>query len=235
MNTIATHPDADSYVTLTEADDYLLVKTKFSQWENLADDSKERLLIQATRQIDMLPFSSVPMYRMPMGYRMEQNLKFPLFTTYNNYLTSQSFTNNSITTNTFKNNNGTPTGMWDNGALVIREGTGRGKTYQVTSFNADTGVIQIEGTFEAIGEDSQFHIIKEVPDEVRRATVEQAFFNLTNTPNPYVERGVTSVRIDDVSETYARPMGSTLNGISYSIEALGYLEPFISMTGRIQT
>lgn len=235
MNTIPTHPDADSYVTVAEADQYLMVKNQYSQWSNLTTQKKDMLLVQATRQVDMLPFSSIPMYYMAKSYRLEQQLKFPLFVGQNSYFTASSFTSNTVTTNTFKNNSGIPTGMWDNGALVIYEGTGRGTTYAVESFNAETGTIQIVGTFSAIDQTSQFHIVKEIPDKVRWGTIEQAFFNLTTKPNPYVERGVTSVKIDDVSESYTRPMGSTINGISYSIEALGYLEPYISMTGTIQT
>ena len=62
--------NANSYVTLTEANDYFDTSPDSSTWTNKTDDQKKRALISATRWIDTLVF---------YGDRCDdgQALKFP--------------------------------------------------------------------------------------------------------------------------------------------------------------
>ena len=62
--------NANSYVTLTEANDYFDTSPDSSTWSNKSDDQKKRALISATRWIETLVF---------YGDRCDegQALKFP--------------------------------------------------------------------------------------------------------------------------------------------------------------
>ena len=62
--------NANSYVTLSEANDYFDTSPDSSTWTNKTDDQKKRALISATRWIDTLVF---------YGDRCDENqaLKFP--------------------------------------------------------------------------------------------------------------------------------------------------------------
>ena len=62
--------NANSYVTLTEANDYFDTSPDSSTWTNKTDDQKKRALISATRWIDTFVFQ---------GDRCDENqaLKFP--------------------------------------------------------------------------------------------------------------------------------------------------------------
>jgi hypothetical protein len=235
MNTIPTHPEANSYTTVSFADDYLLVKSEYSDWDTLPEEDKEKLLIRATRQIDMLNFVGLPVYYQARDYRIQQNLKFPIIPTPQKSFTPNSYTSTSVTNLSMIGKQDEPTGYWKGGALVVREGTGRGGVYEISNSNNDTGVISILGTFEAIDSTSQVTLIYKTPDDIKKAVCEQAFYLINYKANPLVQDGITSVKVDDIAETYAMPMGSSLNGISYSIEALGYIEPYVSRTYRMQT
>ena len=235
MNVIPTHPDADSYTTVAFADDYLSMKDGEKAWSNLSNDEKERYLVRASRQLDMLPISSLPLYYEAANFRRKQGLKFPLLHDRKYQVPASSFGTNTVVSSQLSGLQHMPTGFFDDGALIIIEGTGRGSIYHIDTFNGETGTVTTKTNFVAVDETSRITLVQDIHDNVKRAVCEQALYLITYQENPLVSKGISSVKVDDVSETYVMPFGSSINGVSYSIEALGYIEPFISTTSRMQT
>ena len=235
MNVIPTHPDADSYTTLAFADDYLSMKDEEKTWSNLSNTQKERYLVRASRQLDMLPISSLPLYYEAINFRRKQGLKFPLLHDRTYQVPATSLGARTMVSSQLAGLQHMPTGYFDKGALVIIEGTGRGSIYQIATFNGETGTVTVTVDFTAIDLTSRIVLVEQIHEDVQRAVCEQALYLITYQENPLVSKGISSVKVDDVSETYVMPFGSSINGVSYSIEALGYIEPFISTTSRMQT
>jgi|31_taG_2_1085359.scaffolds.fasta_scaffold63228_1 hypothetical protein len=73
LNTILSHPDQDSYVTIAEANDYLAIKQNYSHWAGLTTTQKEGFLKQAALQMDQLRYKGYEVYHTDKDYRREQN------------------------------------------------------------------------------------------------------------------------------------------------------------------
>lgn len=71
INAIKSHKEANSYVTISEADDYCNTLYLAEDWSMLSNDDKARLLITATRNIDALKYAY-------SKYDDAQALMFPL-------------------------------------------------------------------------------------------------------------------------------------------------------------
>lgn len=236
--TTPTAIDADSYATIAEADDYLAAKAKFSTWDAYASTEKARFLKAATRQVDLLRFGSVPMVYTNMYYRQEQKLKFPLLTGNHFFTNATSATSTTITSNNLIDLQYMPDDIWNDGVVIITDGTGRGQTRRISDFVSATGVITVDTAFDTTPDaSSQLLLVEDYDDEVVWGTIEQAFFLALRRDDTLRSRveGLKSRRIDDVSESYSIPKTIGYNGVIYSQECLGYLMRYIDNTGTIQT
>lgn len=235
INVTPTHPDADSYATVAEADEYLSIKSSYSTWNAFTTAEKEGFLKMATRQVDMLRFEYPPFYHIAQNYRDEQKRKHPMKDAKSWAASVSTGTTTSVTIPNATKLTWMPDNYWTNGAIVVREGTGRGQTSRITSFTASTGVVEFEAVTTALDSTSQIILIQELDDELVWATIEHAFFlslRKDETLRGRVE-GVESVKIGDVSEKYTTPKSQGYNGVMYSMEALAYLQKYISNTGAI--
>ena len=79
LNTILSHPNQDSYVTVAEADSYLSIKTQHTIWSSLNTTAKEGYLRQAAIQMDSFRYKSIKLYERAKDYRQEQGLAFPRY------------------------------------------------------------------------------------------------------------------------------------------------------------
>lgn len=236
MITTPTHPEADSYLSLAEAD--ALMESRLSgasEWDALDDDKKERLLKIATTHIDSLRFFHDLHYPVPANYRDKQALKFPRTNSRRATGKARSVTTNTLVDSDRANRTDEPDNFWKYGALVIYEGAGKGKTYDVTAFDMATGTITIEGTFSpAIDTTSYYKVIQKIPQEVKLATLEQALYILNGGGEraKLQSEGVQSYSIGDLSETFNGAGAG--NSLPISHEARGYLSKLISRIGVIE-
>lgn len=235
MITTPTHPEADSYLSVNEADSLMENRLgMFDEWNALDEDKKERLLKIATTQIDSLRFFHDLHYPVPADYRDKQALKFPR--TNSRRATGKV---DSVSTNYFidsdrANRSDEPENFWKYGAVIIYEGTGKGKTYDVTAFEMSTGKVTIDGTFSpAIDTTSYYKLIQKIPQEVKLATLEQALYLLNGGGEraKMQAEGVKSYSIGDLSESFGE--GGYGGSLPISTEARGYLSKLISRIGTI--
>jgi len=238
-----THPDADSYVTVNEADAYLAGHPDESEWTNLWGTEKESRLKMATRHVDSFRFKSYPVVYRSMHYRNKQALKFPRqFSPDFSHLNvksgnADSATSNGITDSSFADREDLPDDYWKDGAVIITEGTGKGQTREVTGFDASTGEITVGASWTTTPDDtSDFLLTQDVPKAIKYATIEQAIF-ITRGDYKNVQQmmqGLQQYRIGDLSETYgAAGVSLTPMGTPFSSEAMGYISAYISRLGRI--
>ncbi len=235
LNAIPTHPEANSYLTLAEAEDLMLNRTAMiAEWGALSNNQKEKALIISTRQIDTLRFFHELIYRVPQDYRGKQALKFPRTNarTFSGKVDSNS-TNYFIDAD-LANRQDLPDDFFNKGAVVIYSGTGKGKTYGVTDFDMATGKVTIDGTFSpAIDSTSWYKLIEAVPVEVKYACLEQALYiaNGGGERAKMQAEGVESYSIGDLSESFGG--SNTLGGFNLPIspEARGYLSRLITIIG----
>lgn len=236
MITIPLHPEADSFLTIAEADDLMEFRINGGDdWQALDEDKKERLLIVATSHINSLRFFHDEFYPIPMDYRDKQALKFPRTNTRRASGKADSVSTNTLVDSNRSDRSDEPTNFWKGGALVIYEGSGKGQTYEVSAFDMVTGTITIDGTFSpAIDTTSYYKLYEKIPKEVKMATLEQALFILGGGGEraKLQSEGVQSYSIGDLHETY-NGQGSS-NKLPISLEARGYLSGLVSRIGALE-
>ncbi len=234
LNAIPTHPEANSYLTLAEANDLMNNRSSMSaEWTALTDDQKEKVLIIATRQIDTLRFFHELIYRTPQDYRNKQALKFPRTNTREYSGKVDSVSTNYLIDADLANRQDLPDDYYNKGAVIIYSGTGKGKTYGVTDFDMATGKVTIDGTFSpAIDDTSWYRLVEAVPVEVKYACLEQALYIINGGGEraKLQSEGVQSYSIGDLSETFGDGGGGSMN-LPLSTEAKGYLSRLISRIG----
>lgn len=239
LNTILSHPDQDSYVTVAEADSYLSIKTQHTIWSSLNTTAKEGYLRQAAIQMDSFRYKSIKLYDKAKDYRLEQGLAFP------RYFPQDLFYGRvvSATATTFKINDyltseNTPDNVFNGGSVIIQEGTGRGQTLAITDWVYSTGTGTVASWTTQPDSTSQVLLVLPIDKKVKYAQMEQAFFlaQLQQSNIEDVLLGVTSYKIGDLSETYDyKSLASTLvvNGMPFSESAHGFLKGLVDRTGYI--
>jgi hypothetical protein len=236
LETTPTHPLADSYVTVTEADAYLANRKDVANYTALTNDQKEALLKLATKHIDSMRFRGEKIFEDPQYFRLAQNLKFPGCHQEQKAGNVASVNGKKITSNILSNVSTMPDDFWNDGALVIIDGTGKGKTYKVADFVSATGEVTIEQDFSpAPDTTSRFILVEKVPLKVKYAVFEQALYicNGGGERQKLQSEGVKSYSIGDLSETFGGNGASATSGVLLSPEAKNLLSGLISRIGRI--
>lgn len=237
LETTPTHPAADSYVTLTEANTYFSNRANTTKWDNLSDDEKEVFLKRAALQIDSNRFFWAPVVHTILYYRDKQFLKWPTKRELSASGSVDSVGSNYLIDSNLANNASYPNDIFNGGAVIITEGTGKGKTYKIDDFDFETGKVTIDGTFRpALDTTSQYRLVEEVPDKVKNAQCEQCLY-LVNGGGKRAQlqsEGVKSYSLDELSETFsdAATIGGT-GSINICVEAKAQLNGLISKIGKI--
>ena len=234
LNSIPTHPSANSYLTLDEAKELIEGRYGAEAWDDLNEAQKESLLTIATKNIDSFRFFNHPIIARPMYYRMQQGLKFPR--TGGRSITGKVVTSstNFITDTNLKDRADMPDDFWNGGAIIITEGLGKGQTMKISDFDMATGKVTVSENFTTQpNTTSYFLLVEGIPNEVRNALIEQTIY-LINGGGERAKlqaEGVQSYRIGDLSETFVD--GANGASIPLSPQARGYLRGLISRIGRL--
>lgn len=237
INAVPTHPDANSYLTLVEANALIGNRPGVDAWTELTDDQKERLLVDATLNIDSYRFFNRPLYEYPRDYRNSQALKFPQqgCRMANGKPSTQG--TNFFTDTNLANKSDMPDDYWNGGAVIITLGGGKGKTYQIADFIAEHGHITIFGNFDpAIDSSSYYRLVPKIPSDVKMATIEQALFLIGGGADRAMARsqGVEEYQIGDLRERFGSGGGSaSFDQLPFSPIAKTYLRKYISKIGRM--
>lgn len=227
LNVIPTHPEANSYITIAEADAVITS----SSWTGLTTTEKERKILDAMDIIDSHRFFDYPVISHPKYYRDKQYLAFPRGYSFQYTCTIQSATITSVTTNVFKNNGNFFSNFCKDWALIITDGTGRGQTGQILSYDNGTGTITLTANLTTEPDiTSRVLIIEKIPPEIKKATIAQVKYMLSVDQSVLDAQamGIKSRSIDDISETYTN-QGSRL----LSTEVQSILQGYIDITGSL--
>ena len=238
LNTILSHPDQDSYVTIAEADNYLSSKQGYAVWNALSTAQKEGFLKSSALQMNEIRYKGVEIYNRAKDYRREQNLAFPRVYNMNiEYGNVTSATNTSVSVLNLANQQYLPDDIFNGGVVVIREGTGRGQTVTITDWTSSTGTATVASWTTQPDTTSAISLILPVDSKVKYAQIEQAYFLSQYRDEDVLNmiQGVESYRIGDLSETYS---GNTVNfalvgGQPFSPLAQQSLRGLIDITGYL--
>lgn len=238
LNTILSHPDQDSYVTVAEADSYLIAKPQYNTWASLSTSVKEAYLKASARQMDSFRYKSIKLYEKAKDYRQGQGLAFPRYffeDLFQGRVVSATAT--TFTINDYLTSENTADDVFNGGSVIIQEGTGKGQTLAITDWVYSTGTGTVAGWSVQPDTTSQVLLILPVDKKVKYAQMEQAYF-LALSRDKQIEdimTGVSSYKIGDLSETYDKSMltDTLVNGVPFSNMALANLRGLIDRTGYI--
>jgi hypothetical protein len=194
---------ANSYVTLKQANDYVRNKYGSSNtWDELSDNGKKRILIEAADMLNRFNFIEGKYYN-------SQALSFPLTThdvvtgNCGTPFTTTSFRNSGLYSTTYGE---MPTDYWEYGSVHITSGTPIREIRRITNSDVTTGSITVDTAYTtAPNANSKFIAFEPIADEIMDAQCEQALFILDNSKianlHGYKDLGAESIKIGDAAIT----------------------------------
>jgi hypothetical protein len=222
----------NSYVSLSQAEDYFDTRSETTNWDNLATTAKESALIQAARDLQRFNFIEEPYYD-------SQNLIFPLEShevvtgKCATPITNTSFRNSNLYSSTY---NEMPEDYWKYGTVHITSGTPLRDTRAISNSNVVNGSITIASAFSATPTtNTSFLIFAPLDPLIYDAQCEQALYLLDNVGissyTVYTNLGAESVSIGDVSVTFGD--GSSSYKIPFSPGAKKLLSRWIKRSLKV--
>jgi len=226
LTTTPCHPDADSYISLTEADAYV-TNNSFSPgaWSTATNANKELALRAATKTIDKLRIKSSFLYS-------TQQLKFPQKTA-EQLSGTGGFTTTVITdTANLQKKQEYPEDWWKYGAVrnTTETSTAYWQLSEVSASSFANGTVTF-ATMTGVSSSDEWTLIGKVPDDIRWATVEVAMWILDGKNVQANTAGVKSEKIGDYAVTYNS--GSSYNFVDLPESARDYLMSYVKLTGNI--
>lgn len=143
INSTLGHWDQNSYLSVSEADDYFSNHPDSARWTGFASATKQAALIQASRILDTVPrwrggkdplFSEEP-------YRQAMDL--PVYTHAHSSLTATGGTTTTIVCSTLANQANYRDDIFNGGAVRVTGGTNIYAHSAITDFSAATGTLTI--------------------------------------------------------------------------------------------
>jgi len=201
-------PSSNSYVTLEEANDYIRNKRGHDNvWDTLSDEGKKRILIEATREIDIFNFNGERYYEM-------QALSFPrddheVEDGNCSVCTTTSFRDAELYDTTYGK-------KWDNywkyGSVHITSGTPVNEIRNISLSNNTNGSITVDTAFSSSPTtNSEYIVFAPIDDNVKNAQCEQVLYIVDNsnieTLQNYNSLGAEEVKIGDTRIRFKKGSG----------------------------
>lgn len=216
-------PEANSYVTLQEANNYIRnVRGHSSTWDLLSTEGKKRLLIEAAREMDRLNFIGSKYYDF-------QAMEFPrddhekVQGTVASPITINSFANTNLSRSTYGKRRSNAD-AWKYGSVHITNGTPLYDIRMVNTFSVVTDVVTMVNDFTATPSSSaRFIAFEPLDQEIKDAQCEQALFIIDNTSSDDLAAyGIIAkeVEIGDVRVNFRDSMSDMRQGHSPSAKRL---------------
>jgi len=224
LNTQLGSPDANSYVTLQEANKYIRNKRSHSDtWDSLSIEGKKRLLIQACQDMNKFNFINEPYYD-------KQSLPFPnsQHSTETGAvatpLSNTTIKNSDLSSDTYGSNKSV-NNYWKYGTLHIISATPLNDIRNVATSSYLNSVVHLGSPLSATPTtNTSFRIFVPLAENIKQAQMEQSLFILSvgdsSTIESYKNNGVAQVRIGDVDVRFsggASLYKNTISPIAYKL------------------
>ena len=208
FNTKLGDSDANSYVTIEEANKY--IKSNFyhpDQWDNLTFEGRKRVLIQAAKDIDALNYKNKPYYT-------SQKLQFPRADHEIYEGTASINTATMITlrgTNLYSSAyNDIPDNYFKYGTVHIDRGNNFRQTRYISSSTASKsggyGEVVVSPPFDSnVAASDHYIVFKPLYQEIKDAQCEQAIFIIANEFYKYADythAGIGYIRTGDLGVSF---------------------------------
>lgn len=208
LTTYVAGPSSNSYVTLEEANDYIRNKRGHNNvWDTLSEEGKKRVLIEATREIDIFNFTGEKYYEM-------QALSFPrddheVEDGNCSMCTVTTFRDTELYSTTYGK-------KWDNywkhGSVHITSGTPVNEIRNISLSDNANGSITVDTAFSnSPTTDSEYIVFAPIDNNVKNAQCEQVLYIIDNsnieTLQSYNSIGAEEVKIGDTRVTFKRGSG----------------------------
>lgn len=235
LNSKLGDPNANSYVTLVEANKYIRNKRNHSDtWDSLSIEGKKRVLIQACYDINRFNFIEGPYYD-------NQALPFPN----TDHDTETGNVATPLSNITIKNSNLSDStyggeksynDYWQYGTFHVVNATPLNDIRNVATSNFQNDVIHLKNSLSATPTtNTTFRLFTPLDSKVKKAQMEQALFILSvgdsSTIESYKNNGAEEVRIGDVSVRFKK--GASLSKSNVSPIAYKLMSYFISRNIKI--
>jgi hypothetical protein len=228
LNSKLGDPSANSYCSITQANEYILNKYGHSTtWDDLTVEGKKRILIQATKDIDLMSFRDSKYYK-------SQALEFPRHThtivtgACATPFTINSFTNAGLYSDTYMEY---PTDFWKYGTCHITEGTPLNDIRSISTSNYANGRVTMSSNFTATpNANTEFIIFTPLDKEILASQCEQALYIINSSSmselDTYRNKSAKEVRIGDVMVQFSSSADKRYNVLSKESKSLlsSYLE-----------
>lgn len=258
LTTLVAGSTSDSYVTLIEANAYIASRPDAKNWNDVDYLERERLLKQATIDIDCFMFKGGKLFQGGEGGGLEpiytssiynvlhsgyQKLQFPrnwqeYYTGYPDSGNTTTLVDASFASPSFPRQDD----YFNYGAIYILNGTNKGESRTISDYTASSGTFTVSTAFSnPIDTTSNFLIITPIDRYVKYATIEQALFLANNRElqnlAQWKDAGVVEREIGDVRIRFSTGVGSSMDKIGgyLSSNAFRYIQRFIEKnrnTGR---
>ena len=215
--TIVGGSTADSYVSLIEANSYIASRPDSKNWNDSDYLERERLLRQATIDLDILRFKGNKLFQGGEGnvfgtiltssifdvlYNGYQSLQFPR--DWHEYYTGYA---DSGSTTTLIDTTFTELAREDNyfkyGSIYILSGTNKGEYRNITGYVTSTGTFTTVAFTNAIDTTSQYLILAPIDKYIKYAVIEQGLHLANNLElskfQEWKNSGIIARSIGDVS------------------------------------
>ena len=229
--------NSDSYITLTEANAYIASRPDSTNWANIDYLERERVLRQATIDLDILRFRGNILLTSAGGqYYAPQKLQFPR--TINEYYTGYA-TGGSTTTlvDTIFEYYRRPDDYYVNGSIIITDGTNVGEIRDISGYVHSTYTFTVSSAFtSAIDTTSKYIIMTPIPDYIKWAQCEQALYltnhiETTSKYNEWKASGIEEVSIGDVSVRFSDGGSQFIDKVGgiLSVSAFKYIRKYLDL------
>ena len=224
LNSKLAAPDANSYVTLTEADDYIRSKRGHSStWDTLSQEGKKRILIEACKDINRFNFINDSYYSnqaLPFPDDTHETVSGDVATPLSNIrIKNTNLSSDTYGSGKYNHN------YWQYGTVHITAATPLRDVRNVASSNAVTDIISLDAALSATPTaNTDFIIFAPLDINVKYAQIEQALFIVETEGSKSIFRakaiGVEETQIGDVRIRFQRGASSqkiALSPISHKL------------------
>uniref|UniRef100_A0A6M3IIX3 Putative DnaT-like domain-containing protein n=1 Tax=viral metagenome TaxID=1070528 RepID=A0A6M3IIX3_9ZZZZ len=228
-------PTANSYVTLTEANEYIRNKRGHSNvWDTLSPEGKKRILIEACKDINRFNFTGEAYYdnqSLPFPDTTHEtvtgNVATPLSTT---RIKNTSLSNDTYGSEKFNHN------YWQYGTLHITSATPLRDICNIASSNSLTDIVSLDVALSASPTtNTKFIVFAPLAKEIKYAQIEQTLFIVETEGSKSIFRtkdmGVEESRIGDVSVRFKK--GSSAQKIAISPTAYKLMSRWFRKSLRV--
>lgn len=216
--------NANSYISLLEANQYFLDRQESSDWTSATDDTKKQALIEATKLVDNFRYAGEKYY----DY---QNLMFPRNWSSDFFMTVEEAGLNYIQTDSMQLKESYPSDFWNGGIIEFRSQDDPLylQKYEITDFDQATG--RIYATFPStptVGK--SVLLVFAVPDEIKWAVCETAIWIIQGKSNVTGDPNIKSKKLGDESVSYFEPSTGT---VYLPDKAMDYVNKYRTTSGTL--